>query len=110
MLSLDSYILPIILLTNIGLAVLMNMGSNIIFGEISYITKAIAAVLQLGVTTDFSIFLYHKYEAAKKNNKSNDEAMKDAIEIACSGKDFLKAAKGHKELEESLNRWGYVEE
>jgi predicted RND superfamily exporter protein len=55
------------------------MGTNVIFGEISYITKAIAAVLQLGVTTDFSIFLYHKYEAAKKNNKSNDKAMSDAI-------------------------------
>ena len=45
------------------------MGSNIFLGEISYITKAIATVLQLGVTTDFSIFLYHKYEAFKKNNK-----------------------------------------
>ena len=58
---------------------MFNMGTNIIFGEISYITKAIAAVLQLGVTTDFSIFLYHKYEAARKNAKSNDEAMKEAI-------------------------------
>ena len=55
------------------------MGTNIIFGDISYITKAIAAVLQLGVTTDFSIFLYHKYEAAKKNKKSKEEAMSEAI-------------------------------
>lgn len=79
MLSLDSYILPIILLANIGLAVLMNMGSNIIFSEISYITKAIAAVLQLGVTTDFSIFLYHKYEYFKEKYNSKEEGMKEAI-------------------------------
>lgn len=78
-LSLDSYIVPLLLLGNIGISILFNMGTNVIFGEISYITKAIAAVLQLGVTTDFSIFLYHKYEAAKKNNKSNDKAMSDAI-------------------------------
>ncbi len=77
--SLDSYIVPLLLLGNIGISILFNMGTNIIFGEISYITKAIAAVLQLGVTTDFSIFLYHKYEAARKNAKSNDEAMKEAI-------------------------------
>ena len=79
MVSLDSYIVPFLLLGNIGISILFNMGSNILFGEISYITKAIAAVLQLGVTTDFSIFLYHKYEEAKNNNKSNDEAMKEAI-------------------------------
>lgn len=79
MLSLDSYIVPFLLLGNIGMSIIYNMGTNVIFGEISYITKAIAAVLQLGVTTDFSIFLYHKYEAAKKNTQSNDEAMKDAI-------------------------------
>ena len=79
MISLDSYIVPFLLLGNIGMSILFNMGTNIIFGEISYITKAIAAVLQLGVTTDFSIFLYHKYEEAKKNSKSNDDAMKVAI-------------------------------
>ena len=79
MLSLDSYIVPLLLLGNIGLSILFNMGTNIMFGEISYITKAIAAVLQLGVTTDFSIFLYHKYESAKKNKKTNDEAMSVAI-------------------------------
>ena len=79
MLSLDSYIVPLLLLLNIGISILFNMGTNILLGEISYITKAIAAVLQLGVTTDFSIFLYHKYEAEKKKNKSNDEAMIGAI-------------------------------
>ena len=79
MISLDSYIVPLLLLANIGISILFNMGTNVFLGEISYITKAIAAVLQLGVTTDFSIFLYHKYEAAKKNKKTNEEAMKEAI-------------------------------
>ena len=79
MISLDSYLVPILLLLNIGFAIIYNMGSNIFFGEICYITKAIAAVLQLGVTTDFSIFLYHKYEAAKEKEKNNDKAMSIAI-------------------------------
>ena len=64
-LSLDSYIVPFLLLINIGIAILFNLGTNIIFGEISYITKALVAVLQLGVTTEFSIFLYHAYQNAK---------------------------------------------
>ena len=78
-LSLDSYVVPFLLMSNIGIAILFNMGSNIFLGNISYITKAIAAVLQLGVTTDFSIFLYHKYEKLKDKYKSNDEAMSEAI-------------------------------
>ena len=77
--SLDSYLVPVLLLLNIGIAIIYNMGSNIFLGEICYITKAIAAVLQLGVTTDFSIFLYHKYEAAKKNEKNINKAMSKAI-------------------------------
>lgn len=76
---LDSYLVPILLMANIGIAILFNMGSNIFLGNISYITKAIAAVLQLGVTTDFSIFLYHKYEKAKEKYKSCEEAMSNAI-------------------------------
>lgn len=75
----DSYIVPIFLLGNIGMAILYNLGSNIMLGEISYITKAITAVLQLGVTTDFSIFLYHKYEELKKTNKDKKKAMELAI-------------------------------
>lgn len=75
----DSYFIPILLLSNIGVAILYNMGSNIIFGNISYITKAIAAVLQLGVTTDFSIFLYHKYEFYKKKIRDKKVAMSNAI-------------------------------
>ena len=77
--SLDSYLVPILLLANIGFAIIFNLGSNIIFGEISYITKALVAVLQLGVTTDFSIFLYHAYEKAKKSCKTKEEAMSNAI-------------------------------
>ena len=75
----DSYMVPIFLLGNIGMAILYNLGSNIFLGQISYITKAITAVLQLGVTTDFSIFLYHKYEDLKKTNKDKKKAMELAI-------------------------------
>lgn len=76
----NSYVVPFILLTNIGVAILYNLGSNIFLGEISYITKAITAILQLGVTTDFSIFLYHKYEQAKKKESNNKKAMSCAIQ------------------------------
>ncbi len=79
MLSLDSYLVPFLLIANIGVAILFNMGTNIFFGDICYITKAISSVLQLGVTTDFSIFLYHKYEKAKKENKDKNRAMAIAI-------------------------------
>ena len=75
----ESYIIPILLLLNIGMAIVYNMGTNIFFGQISYITKAIVAVLQLGVTTDFSIFLYHKYVLAKEKMKDKKEAMTSAI-------------------------------
>ena len=78
-LSLDSYLVPVLLLLNIGIAILFNLGSNIFLGEISYITKALVAVLQLGVTTDFSIFLYHSYEKKKKEYTNKEEAMADAI-------------------------------
>lgn len=77
--SLDSYLVPVLLLLNIGFAILYNMGTNIIFGDVCYITKAIAAVLQLGVTTDFSIFLYHKYESAKEKERNLGKAMNVAI-------------------------------
>ena len=78
-LSLDSYIVPFLLLLNIGIAILFNLGSNIIFCNISYITKALVAVLQLGVTTDFSIFLYHSYENKKKEINDKNKAMSEAI-------------------------------
>ena len=78
-LATDAYIIPILLLGNIGVAILYNMGTNIFLGEISYITKAISAVLQLGVTMDFSIFLYHKYIQALSSEKDKKKAMQEAI-------------------------------
>lgn len=81
-LAFDSWVLPGILLANIGLAILYNFGTNIIFGQISYITKAIAAVLQLGVTMDYSIFLYKRYEEEKGGCDDNRDAMAKAVEAA----------------------------
>ncbi len=78
-LALDSYVAPVLLLLNIGIAILYNMGTNIFMGQISYITKAISAVLQLGVTMDFAIFLYHSYMQEKEKIKDNNEAMANAI-------------------------------
>ena len=77
--ALDSYVAPILLLLNIGIAILYNMGSNVILGQTSYITKAISAVLQLGVTMDFAIFLYHSYMQEKENISDKNEAMANAI-------------------------------
>ena len=78
-LALNSFVAPILLLLNIGFAVIYNMGTNIFLGEISYITKAISAVLQLGVTMDFAIFLYHSYMAEKEKNSDIKDAMAIAI-------------------------------
>lgn len=82
--ALDSYLIPWFLLGSIGIAILYNMGSNFLLGQISYITKAIATVLQLGVTMDFSIFLYHSYQTEKKNNKDIYKAMSKAISSTLS--------------------------
>lgn len=79
MLLLDSYVAPFLFLLSIGLAILYNMGSNIVFGEISYITKAIAAVLQLGVTMDYSIFLWHSYMEKLDDGIEPKPAMAEAI-------------------------------
>lgn len=78
--ALDSYVAPFLLLLNIGIAILYNMGTNIFLGDISYITKAISAVLQLGVTMDFAIFLYHSFMQEKENFQDMREAMSVAIE------------------------------
>ena len=78
-LALDSYLAPVLMLLNIGMAVLYNMGTNVFLGQTSYITKAISAVLQLGVTMDFAIFLYHSYKAEKEKVSNNNEAMATAI-------------------------------
>ena len=79
MITMDSFLLPLIFLACIGVSVLWNMGSNWFFGEISYITKAVAAVLQLGVTLDYSIFLWHSYKEQKGLTADRDEAMVNAI-------------------------------
>ena len=78
-LSLDSFVAPVLLLLNIGFAILYNMGTNIFLGEISYITKAISAVLQLGVTMDFAIFLYHSFISEKEQCADTNKAMATAI-------------------------------
>lgn len=80
MLLLDSYLAPVIFLASIGIAILYNLGSNIFLGEISYITKAIAAVLQLGVTMDYSIFLWHSYTERRDSGLDDEEAMAKAID------------------------------
>ena len=81
MITMDSFLLPIIFLLCIGVSILWNMGSNYFLGEISYITKAVAAVLQLGVTLDYSIFLWHSYKEQKAHFEDKDEAMAEAIHL-----------------------------
>lgn len=78
-LTMESVIIPFIFLASIGFAILYNFGSNIFLGEVSYITKALAAVLQLGVTMDYSIFLLHRYEEEKTKIEDKEEAMAEAI-------------------------------
>ena len=75
----DSWLVPFVFLAGIGITILYNLGTNAIFGEISYITKALAAVLQLAVTMDYSIFLWHAYCAQKQEYEDNNEAMAHAI-------------------------------
>ena len=81
MITMDSFLLPLIFLLCIGVSILWNLGSNYFLGEISYITKAVAAVLQLGVTLDYSIFLWHSYKEQKFLIFDNDEAMTEAIHL-----------------------------
>ena len=66
MILLDGWLVPFVFLASIGMCILFNLGSNYFFGEISYITKALSAVLQLAVTMDYSIFLWHSYQEQKK--------------------------------------------
>ncbi len=78
-LSMDSLVVPILFLLSVGLAVLYNLGSNIFLGSVCYITKSLTAVLQLGVTMDYSIFLLNSFEAYKKKYEEKDRAMAHAI-------------------------------
>ena len=78
--AMDSFLIPILFLLSIGFAVVYNLGSNIFMGQICYLTKALAAVLQLGVTMDYSIFLWHSYCEQKKRFEGDKErAMAHAI-------------------------------
>lgn len=79
MIFMDNWITPFVFLMSIGMAILLNMGTNYFLGEISYLTKALSAVLQLAVTMDYSIFLWHSYEEQKSMYENNKEAMAVAI-------------------------------
>lgn len=78
--TMDSFLVPLLFLLSIGMAIIYNLGSNIVFGEISYVTKALSAVLQLGVTMDYSIFLWHSYkENQQRFPEDKNRAMAHAI-------------------------------
>ena len=79
-LTMDSFLAPVFFLLSIGMAIVYNLGTNVFLGEISYITKALTAVLQLGVTMDYSIFLWHSYEEnLERFDDDRDRAMAHAI-------------------------------
>ena len=79
LLAMDSLVIPVLFLLSVGLAVVYNLGTNIFLGEVCYITKSLTAVLQLGVTMDYSIFLLNSFENYKKKYDSKDRAMAHAI-------------------------------
>jgi uncharacterized protein len=79
LLFLDGWLIPFVFLASIGAMILLNMGSNYFFGEISYITKALSAVLQLAVTMDYSIFLWHSYNEQLEKGLASHDAMATAI-------------------------------
>ena len=83
MLAMDSWLVPFVFLASIGIAIVYNLGSNLFLGQISYVTKALAAVLQLGVTMDYSIFLWHSYEKYAET-EDKEKAMAHAIEDTMS--------------------------
>lgn len=78
-LTMDSYLIPLFFLLSIGMAIVYNMGSNVFKGEISFITQSLSAVLQLGVTLDYSIFLWHSYQEELSKNDDKMDAMANAI-------------------------------
>ncbi len=79
-LTMDSFLIPVFFMLSVGMAILYNLGSNFFIGEISFITQALTAVLQLGVTIDYSIFLWHSYKEEQNNHPDdNKEAMAQAI-------------------------------
>lgn len=88
LLAMDSLVVPLLFLLSIGMAVIYNLGTNIFLGEISYITKALTAVLQLGVTMDYSIFLLNSYEE-NKNKYPDDRETAMAYAIAATFKSVI---------------------
>ena len=78
-LTMDSALIPLLFLLSIGFSIIYNLGTNIFLGEISYITQALTAVLQLGVTMDYSIFLWHSYQEQQQTHPDKKEAMAEAI-------------------------------
>lgn len=81
-LSVKSWIEPIILILSIGIAILLNMGTNVIFSEVSFITQSVAGILQLAVSLDYAIFLLHEYRHQKEHIEDDDIALENAIEIS----------------------------
>ena len=84
MLLLDSWLAPLVFLFSIGVSIVYNLGTNVMLGEISYITKAMAAVLQLAVTMDYSIFLWHSYNEQREKISDPNEAMANAVHATLS--------------------------
>lgn len=78
-LTMDSYLIPLFFLLSIGMSIVYNMGTNVFKGEISFITQSLSAVLQLGVTLDYSIFLWHSYQEELERNDDKKDAMANAI-------------------------------
>ncbi len=94
-LFMDSYLVPVLFLLSIGMAILYNLGTNYFIGEVSYITKALAAVLQLGVTMDYSIFLWHSYKEMQEVHPDKESAMAHAIKntiVSVSGSSLTTVA------------------
>ena len=83
-LTMDSFLVPLFFLLSIGIAIIYNLGTNLFLGQVSYVTKALAAVLQLGVTMDYSIFLWHSYEEKQNRFPCKQEAMAEAIQATFS--------------------------
>ena len=121
-LTMESMVLPFVLLLSIGMAIVYNFGTNIFLGEISYITQAIAAVLQLGVTMDYSIFLWGSYKEQREYETIEDdiaaleaELEANQTEQANSASDYVALQKLQAEqaalearLEEKMERWVYL--
>lgn len=84
MLTMDSFLIPVFFMLSIGFAVVWNLGTNFFLGEISFITQALAMVLQLGVTMDYSIFLWHSYKEMLTRYEDKEEAMAHAIAMTVS--------------------------